>query len=164
MSDDSVQLVLDQMAEVQEKHEAMELVRSPSGLLIARGELGFKMEYNDRQIEDTYEVAIALPRNYPRKAPKAVETGNRIPDTFHRFWENRELCLGAPGTGAVGLCPAWHTSGFRGWPRDPLSVHAQLLEQVWGVSMGRFGPRRTGDSRPLQATVWPRHPAHTCAP
>jgi hypothetical protein len=46
------------------------------------------------EIQDAYEVDIHLPNKFPAELPIAVETGGRIPETFHKN-DGGALCLGS---------------------------------------------------------------------
>ncbi len=47
-----------------------------------------------RTLEDTYEVELLIPADFPRSMAKARETGGRIAPTFHKL-KGDFLCLGA---------------------------------------------------------------------
>jgi len=91
-----LQLVVDQMADVQAQHPALELVRTPAGEVLIRGEVGFCVDHSGCTVADVYQLEIALPSAYPRVPPTVRETGGAIPDDYHRFLDGGRLCLGAP--------------------------------------------------------------------
>lgn len=68
---------------------------SGEGLTLA-GELHFNATGpNGIAIEDTYEVELVVPADFPRRTPTAQETGGRIAPDFHKLVGDL-LCLGAP--------------------------------------------------------------------
>jgi len=91
-----VNIVIDQMEEVQTEHPGLGLLRDTDGKLCVRGPVGFTMDYDGRPIEDTYEVEIIIPDDFPDSPPTAKETAGAIPDDFHQFKSSGTLCLGAP--------------------------------------------------------------------
>lgn len=90
------QLVIDQMFEVQAQHPGLELVADVSGKLIVRGAVGFHIEHEGHTVEDTYDIELHLPNDYPASPPTAFETGNKIPKEFDHFMAAGNFCLGAP--------------------------------------------------------------------
>ena len=95
MEEETIQLVMNQMKEVQVQHSGLELVLT-SGKLRICGIIGFCMDHNSRTIEDTYQVEIHIPNDYPESPPTAFETGNKIDKSFEHFMTDGSLCLGAP--------------------------------------------------------------------
>ena len=95
MESGTVQLVMNQMTEVQVQHSGLELVLT-SGKLRICGIIGFCMDHNSRTIEDTYQIEIHIPDDYPESPPTAFETGNKIDKSFEHFMTDGSLCLGAP--------------------------------------------------------------------
>lgn len=90
-----MQLVMNQMTEVQVRHPGLELVMT-SGELRIYGMIGFCMDHNSHTIEDTYQIEIHIPNDYPESPPTAFETGNKIDKSFEHFMTDGSLCLGAP--------------------------------------------------------------------
>ena len=95
MEEETVQLVMNQMKEVQVQHSGLELVLT-SGKLRICGIIGFCMDHNSHTIEDTYQIEIHIPNDYPESPPTAFETGNKIDKSFEHFMTDGSLCLGAP--------------------------------------------------------------------
>ncbi len=59
------------------------------------GTLTFRADGPETEaIEDTYEVEISAPVDFPATMARAWETGGRIPSTHHKLTENA-LCLGS---------------------------------------------------------------------
>jgi hypothetical protein len=58
------------------------------------GMLDFKAEFNGITIEDVFDVKIVVLSNYPQTLPMVWESGERIPDEYHKL-ENNALCLGS---------------------------------------------------------------------
>lgn len=95
MEEETVQLVMNQMIEVQAQHPSLELVLT-SGKLRVCGMIGFHMYHNSRTVEDTYQIELHIPNDYPESPPTALETGNKIDKSFEHFMSDGSLCLGAP--------------------------------------------------------------------
>ncbi len=95
MEEATALLVMSQMTEVQAQHPSLELMLK-SGEVRIRGEIGFCLDHNSRTIEDTYQVEIHIPDDYPESPPNAFETGNKIDESFEHFLIDGSLCLGAP--------------------------------------------------------------------
>lgn len=91
-----IEVVIAQMDDVQSEHPGLELVRDAHGQFCVRGPVGFRMDYGGLVIEDSYEIDIVIPDNYPELPPTVNETDNAIPNDFHRFPSSGNLCLGAP--------------------------------------------------------------------
>ncbi len=89
-------LVIAQMAEVQAQQADLELVLAPSGDLVVQGKVGFRINHAGHTVEDSYQVEVMIPKDYPESPPAARETGDAIPGYFHQFLATRNLCLGAP--------------------------------------------------------------------
>lgn len=59
------------------------------------GTLMFTATYQNKTIEDAYQIQILVPKSYPMKLPFIKETGGRIPPDFHTN-PNGTLCLEVP--------------------------------------------------------------------
>jgi len=94
-NEEIVQLVMNQMEELQAKHPDLELIVSASGDLIVTGVVRFCIEHEGRTVRDAYQIALVVPSDYPSTPPVVWETGNAIPQDFHKF-KPGNLCLGAP--------------------------------------------------------------------
>jgi hypothetical protein len=46
-------------------------------------------------IEASYEIAVTIPHDFPKRVPNVSETAGRIPRSFHRN-PDKTLCLGSP--------------------------------------------------------------------
>ncbi|MEX0652541.1 MAG: SEC-C metal-binding domain-containing protein [Phycisphaeraceae bacterium] len=91
-----INIVIEQMDNVQAEHSGLELVRDTDGRLCVRGPVGFAMDYEGHAIEDTYEIEIVIPDDFPDAPPTVKETAGAIPADFHQFKSSGTLCLGAP--------------------------------------------------------------------
>lgn len=91
-----VQLVVDQVTEVQTEQPDLELVLAYTGEMIVRGAVRFSIDHDGRAYEDSYQVEIAIPSDYPASIPTVKETAEAIPADFHRFSKTGNLCLAAP--------------------------------------------------------------------
>lgn len=95
MKEATAQLVMGQLTEVRTLHPSLDLVLI-SGELRISGEIGFCTDHNSRTIEDSYQVEIHIPDDYPESPPIAFETGEKIDESFEHFLTDGSLCLGAP--------------------------------------------------------------------
>lgn len=95
-ADGLVKLVIDQVTEAQAEQPSLELVLETTGELIVQGDVRFSIDHNGRNYKDTYQVAIAIPSDYPASPPTVRETGEAVPADFHRFPKTGILCLAAP--------------------------------------------------------------------
>ena len=95
MEEETVQLVMKQMVEIQAQHPSLELVLT-SGKLKICGMIGFCVCHNSRTVEDTYQIELHIPDDYPESPPTAFETGNKIDKSFEHLMSDGSLCLGAP--------------------------------------------------------------------
>lgn len=67
-----------------------------NGVVRLTGKLTFCAEaVGLEQINDSYEVEISIPANFPRELPFVKETAGRIPKDFHTH-DDGSLCLGSP--------------------------------------------------------------------
>jgi len=96
MEDGAVQLVIAQMEEVQSKHPALVLAQEPDGELRVRGRVGFSIEHDGHTVTDDYEIELHIPDHYPASPPCAYEPEGKVPESFHKYPQSLELCLGAP--------------------------------------------------------------------
>ena len=96
MHEGGEQAVLDQISELQARHPNLEAVGLPSGDLRIHGSVGFSVEHNSHTIEDSYDLRLDIPREYPAGPPFVYETGGKIPDDFGHFMADGRFCLGAP--------------------------------------------------------------------
>lgn len=85
----------EQLTELRLSFPKLHLKKDGEGSWLVEGLLTFSAEYSGQLIEDEYSIEIVLPEEYPDRLPKARETGNRIPLSFHRYSDG-SLCLGAP--------------------------------------------------------------------
>ena len=90
------QLVIEQMAEVQARHPNLDLQRNPDGQLWVRGAVGFSTTHNGRSVEDSYQLELQIPEDYPESPPYVFETEGRIPKDFEHFMPAGNFCLEAP--------------------------------------------------------------------
>jgi len=96
LGEETVQLVIEQMAQVQAEQPELELALLDTGKMVARGTVRFCIDHNDCTYTDAYEVEISVPREFPHSVHTVTETAGRIPLNFHRFSNTGELCLGVP--------------------------------------------------------------------
>jgi hypothetical protein len=66
---------------------------------VLRGRFCFRArQRNAGEIEDEFELEIAIPPGFPKEVPRVIETGGRIPKKadFHVNESDGTLCLGSP--------------------------------------------------------------------
>lgn len=63
--------------------------------LVLAGTLDVNAQVSGRAaIRDTYQIELRIPPDFPRKIPLVLETGGRIPRSYHHL-QNGSLCLGS---------------------------------------------------------------------
>lgn len=78
------------------RYPGLRIAPSAGEELKLAGELRFRVTGpSGDTIEDSYEVELRVPLDFPRGTPTARETGGRIAPTFHKL-KGGLLCLGAP--------------------------------------------------------------------
>lgn len=96
MDEGIIEIVIVQMSEIQDQHPGLELILAPEGELLVRGPLGFRIDHNGHALEDTYDIKLRIPDDYPDSPPYAYETGGRITEEYEHFMKDGNFCLGAP--------------------------------------------------------------------
>jgi hypothetical protein len=100
------------MADVQARHSALDLVIVPSGGLIVRGPIGFSIEHDRYTVEDSYQIELHIPDDYPGSPPVVYETEGKIPAEFGHFMEAGNFCLGAPVEVRKAFAQHWSLRRF----------------------------------------------------
>lgn len=78
------------------RYPGLRIAPSAGEELKLAGELRFRVTGPDGvTMEDSYDVELRVPADFPPRTPTARETGGRIAPTFHKL-EGDLLCLGAP--------------------------------------------------------------------
>ena len=78
------------------KHVGLRIAPSTDDGLALAGCLAFRVTGPDEiEIEDSYEVKLLIPVEFPKFLAIARETSGRIPRQFHKL-DDGSLCLGAP--------------------------------------------------------------------
>lgn len=96
LGNENKQLLKQQVSELNQKYQCL-VYKQQDGKNLISGTLPFCALYNDRTIEDEYEIEIFMPDDYPNTPPTVKETKGRIPEEFHRNKDDDStLCLGAP--------------------------------------------------------------------
>lgn len=86
--------VLKEFQQLQENYPEL-VINNPEGSgIVIKGLLDISASYNGVSIEDSFQIELLVPDDYPESVPVAKETGGRIPDNFHKNG-NDILCLGA---------------------------------------------------------------------
>jgi len=86
---------------------------STNGELRIAGEFHFRARGKGVEIEDSYQIEVTVPGDFPRDLPRVNETGGRIPSDFHRYGDG-SLCLGSPIRLALMLKEGATLSEFTG--------------------------------------------------
>lgn len=95
MKHETVRLLVSETLDVQQVHPALELL-AVSDSVILQGTVSFDMGSGARRIEDSYQVAIRFPDDYPESPPVPYETSGAIPRDFDHVFADGSCCLGAP--------------------------------------------------------------------
>lgn len=96
MDEGAVETVISQMSHVQVQHPGLELILAPEGDLVVRGPIGFRIDHDGHTVEDSYDIELHIPGDYPNSPPYAYEKGGRITEEYEHFMKAGNLCLGAP--------------------------------------------------------------------
>ena len=129
------EIVCDQFSDLVARYPTL-MLHWEDQIGIIEGELQFRATFNDIEIEDTYSIKIEIPSAYPHIIPKTWETGNRIPDDFHKY-TNGGLCLETPTKQYIG---------FSSHPTLLFYVEKFVVEYLYGYShLQRFGSLPYGE-------------------
>lgn len=85
-----------QMRAVYGEFPDLVLQKGERGQFSITGEVSFRVEMDGRQVEDSYQIDVSIPPDYPWSVPAVKEVGGRIPSNFHTYSDSGALCLGAP--------------------------------------------------------------------
>lgn len=84
-----------EITELLERYDGLRLVPSNGMTTCIAGTLTFRAEGRiTPTIEDSYDVRIEVPDEFPERMALVWETGGRIPATYHKL-DNAALCLGS---------------------------------------------------------------------
>jgi hypothetical protein len=84
------------VGELLQRHPGLRIAPSRDDSLHFHGTLEFHLQGpKGDPIHDKYEIQFVVPPKFPAALPRALETGARIPPSFHHFVDG-SLCLGAP--------------------------------------------------------------------
>lgn len=84
-----------EIAELLARYERLHLLPSSEMTTCVAGTLAFRAEGRSTpMIEDSYDVRIEVPDEFPERLALVWETGGRIPATHHKL-DNDALCLGS---------------------------------------------------------------------
>jgi hypothetical protein len=88
-------LLRSEVAELLARYKGLRLLPSVAMATRIVGTLTFRAEGRTTEsIEDSYELRIEVPDDFPEHMALAWETGGRIPATYHKL-DNGALCLGS---------------------------------------------------------------------
>jgi len=89
-------LIQQQFEQLRSSYPNFELCDLPGGNYEIIGMLHFIASYYDYgEIEDKYQICIAMDHDFPDSVPQVKEIDSRIPPSFHHY-DDFELCLGTP--------------------------------------------------------------------
>lgn len=84
-----------EIAQLLARYDGLRLIPSSDTTTRIVGTLTFRAEARTvPRIEDSYEIRIEVPREFPERMALVWETGGRIPATYHKL-DNAALCLGS---------------------------------------------------------------------
>lgn len=83
--------IQNQFEELRINYPGLSLRKDDKSFFI-EGMLDFIATYNEVPIEDTFDIMIIVPEEYPYQLPKIFETGYRIPEDYHKLVDG-SLCL-----------------------------------------------------------------------
>lgn len=84
-----------QIAELLDRYDGLRILPSVETTTCIVGTIVFRAEGRATPlIEDSYEVRLEVPDNFPERMALVWETAGRIPATFHHL-DNQALCLGS---------------------------------------------------------------------
>ena len=84
-----------EIAELLARYDGLRLLPSIGMTTRIAGTLTFRAEGRTTQsIEDSYDVRIEVPHEFPERMALAWETGGRIPAKYHKL-DNAAMCLGS---------------------------------------------------------------------
>lgn len=83
-----------QFEDLRSEYPGLSLADVSPQIFLVQGMLDFKATYNEITIEDVFDIAISIPKDFPQRIPKVWETGGRIPRNHHTY-DYGGLCLGA---------------------------------------------------------------------
>lgn len=86
------------ISELLDKYHRLALAPSTEEYIVIKGKISLNHTYkNANPIEDTYELLIKVPSNFPKSIPVILETGNKIPKlNDNHVNPDGTLCLGTP--------------------------------------------------------------------
>jgi hypothetical protein len=93
--DNRINIIHEHFRPVVKRYPGLKLAEGKNGCWLVKGELYFYASYNNVPIEDEFDILIFIPKDFPDKPPRVMETGKRIPINFHHY-KNDILCLGTP--------------------------------------------------------------------
>jgi hypothetical protein len=90
------QLLEDQIAEVNRKFTGLHLQGNQKEHYTVAGILEFHVAYEDKRVEDAYNVEIQIADDYPCTVPRTSSADGKVPKEFHTYPENMTFCTAAP--------------------------------------------------------------------
>jgi hypothetical protein len=92
--------------ELLRKYPDLRIVPSRDETLKVGGDLHFRVRGPTRDVvEDSYCIELRIPPGFPTVIPAVLETGGRIPRTYHKLTDG-SLCLAAPTELRLKLGPS----------------------------------------------------------
>jgi hypothetical protein len=74
---------------------ALAIQPSENGHVSIAGHFRFCARAKGVELQDCYQIEMAIPRGFPQVLPQVKEVGGRIPSDFHHYPDGG-LCLGSP--------------------------------------------------------------------
>ncbi len=90
------EILVRQVTEAQARHPNIRLLRYPAGEWRVEGSIGFSTGQGEDMIEDSYNLDIVFPADYPASPPVVYEQDGKVGDAFGHVNPEGDLCLGAP--------------------------------------------------------------------
>jgi len=91
-------IVPDYIIEFLNVYDGFAIAPSATDVIILKGNFHFKRTYkHTNEIEDSYELSIRVPADFPKSVPTVIEIGGKIPrDGTNHINPDDTLCLGSP--------------------------------------------------------------------
>lgn len=79
-------------------YDGFSIAPSSNDFTVLKGKFSFKRTYNgENEIEDHYDIAIKVPKDFPRSVPDVEETSGKIPrNGLYHINPDDTFCLGSP--------------------------------------------------------------------
>jgi len=75
----------------------LKLIKCINSRQIIVGSLQVNHRYNDFPVNESFEIEIEIPEDYPYSIPIVKETGNKVSEEYSHRYSDGSLCLGVDG-------------------------------------------------------------------